>query len=411
MIAAGMLGTKKAFTGPLWVQIGIANPCNHRCIMCWDHPSYVSEDSPYPTLKSKEYYEKHPEIDRDKGFMDLEMLAQLADDLHHLGTRRVELAGRGEPTLHPKLNQVLEILKARKFNIGIVTNGSMITPELCRDFIRYGVERIVVSLDAGAADTYPHIHTRTTTGDYERVIHNLQVLRDIKKFHRKRVPHVVLSFVISRLNWREALQMIERGNEAGVDYIVFKYVIPYPNIGCIELTEEEKRRFSSQLPTLMDRSDSYGIELKIEPPIGDMTTDTRLYHRKAEAIYSKIPCYIGWYFALITAEGSVIPCCQCMEQMGNLQKQRFREIWRSELYSDFRQKMKQFPKSRGNPNCGCNECAVEKINMTIYNLFHFYNPIHLHDAQRQFKAAQLLPAILRGKTIRGARAVRNPLQK
>lgn len=50
-----MIGTKKIFKGPLWVQIGISKPCNHRCIMCWDHPAYVPKDSPYPTLLSKEF--------------------------------------------------------------------------------------------------------------------------------------------------------------------------------------------------------------------------------------------------------------------------------------------------------------------------------------------------------------------
>ena len=39
-IAAGSLGLTggRAPSGPLHAHIGICDPCNHRCVMCWDHP-------------------------------------------------------------------------------------------------------------------------------------------------------------------------------------------------------------------------------------------------------------------------------------------------------------------------------------------------------------------------------------
>ncbi|NIM99465.1 MAG: radical SAM protein [candidate division Zixibacteria bacterium] len=406
-IATGMMGTPKAFTGPFWVQIGIANPCNHRCIMCWDHPTYVPENRPYPTVESKRFYEEHPEINRDKGFMDLGMLEALMEDLHDLGTRRVELAGRGEPTLHPRFDRVVEILKGRGFNVGIVTNGSLLHRKRCEHIVSHGLDRIVVSLNAGTRDTYPRIHTTETPEDYDRVLHNLQVLREIKTIQGKKLPRVMLSFVISRHNCDEGLTMIDRGKDVGADQIVFKYVVPYPNIEFLELREEEKRSFSRQLPTLSDRARSYGIDLKVEPPIGDLAADPRLSHRKTEIVYSKIPCYIGWYFALITAEGSVSPCCQCMEQMGHLRHQRFRGIWYSVRYSDFREKMKRFPERFDDPtNYACDECDFEKVNTTVYNTLHFHRPVRLHDGQREFSFVQLLPRIFSGRSTHGAKAVR-----
>lgn len=404
-IVMGMMGRRKAFTGPLWVQIGIANPCNHRCIMCWDHPTYVPEGSPYPTVRSQKFYEEHPEIDRDRGFMELEMLEELIDDLHNLGTQRVELVGRGEPMMHPKFERVLEILKGHRFSVGIATNGSLLNRTRCEHIVNFSLDRIRVSLDAGTRETYPHIHGRATPEDYDRVIHNLKALREIKEFHAKSVPRVTLSFVISRLNCNEGFKMIDKGNDVGADQLVFKYAVPYPNIEFIELTKEEKRNFSSQLPTFMERAKSYGIDLKVEPPIGDMTAEPRLYHKKTETVYSKIPCYIGWYFALITAEGSVSACCQCMEQMGDLKNQRFRDIWFTDRYADFREKMKELPKSRGVPmSCECDLCTFEKLNITIYNTLHFWNPVNLYEGRWKLNLVQLLPVILAGNPTRGARA-------
>jgi MoaA/NifB/PqqE/SkfB family radical SAM enzyme len=217
----------------------------------------------------------------------------------------------------------------------------------------------------------------------------------------------MLSFVISRLNWKEGLMMIDRAHDVGADQVLFKYAVTYPAIRFLELSREEKRRFSDQLPAFLKRADAYGIDLKIEPPIGDMSGHPDLYHKKTETIYTESPCYIGWYFALITAEGSVSPCCQCMQQMGNLRHQRFRDIWYSIPYTTFREKMKRLPEKLGYPNnCACDECSFDKINTTVYNHLHFYRPLHLFTAQREFTFSQLVPVIFRGGTTKGAKSLR-----
>jgi MoaA/NifB/PqqE/SkfB family radical SAM enzyme len=403
-LAVGMTGTRKAYTGPLWVQIGLANPCNHRCVMCWDHPSHVPKDAPYTDESSRAFYEEHPEINRDKGFIALDKLEELADDLHGLGTRRVELVGRGEPTLHPHFEKAIEILKSRNFHVGLVTNGSRLSRDRCANLVDQGVDRVVVSLNAGTRTTYPLIHTTETPERFDAVLDRLRTLREIKGKARRELPRVMLSFVITEANHREAEEMLERAHEVGADQVVMKYAIPYPGIRFIELDEAQKRAFSRGNPELQRRADAYGIDLKLEPPIGDLTAAPDLYHKKTETVYSKISCYIGWYFSLITAEGSVSPCCQCMEHMGNIEEQSFTEIWKSSRYAGFRERMKKFPERRETSGkCACDECSFDKINTTVYNTLHFYAPVHLYEAQREFALSQLLPAILRGKTPSGAR--------
>lgn len=404
-IALGMMGLRKAFTGPLWIQIGIANPCNHRCIMCWDHPSFPRQNR-VDTAQQRQTISQEPNEFTNPGnqFMELNMLKDLMEDLQHLGTRRIELAGRGEPTLHPKFAQIVEMLKKHSFNVGIVTNGSLLSRQQYEHLVSNGVDRVVISLNAATSDTYPRIHTTAKPETFDQIIHNLHELRQIKQSQGKKKPRVMLSFVISCANFQQGFQMIERGKEVGADQVVFKYAIPHPNVAFIELTAKEKNEFSGHLPAFVERAESYGINLKVEPPIGDMTGEAYIYHKKTKVIYSKIPCYIGWVFSLITAEGLVMPCCQCNETMGDLRNQRFREIWHSKKYDNFRARMKGFPKLRPVPlNCGCDECSFEKINTTIYNILHFYHPVTLHRAQRDFSLLQLLPAIFKGKTTRGAK--------
>jgi len=409
-IVAGFMGKRKAFTGPLWVQIGISNPCNHRCIMCWDHPSVVAENSPYPTEEHERYYKSYPEIDRDKGFMDLEMLRELIADLRNLGTRRIELVGRGEPTLHPKFDQVIEILKNYEFTVGMATNGSLLTPKRCEHLVRCGLDRIIVSLNAGTRNIYPSIHTTEKPESFDKIVENIKILDKIKHQMGKNIPLMALSFVISRINWNEGLKMIDRAGEAGANRIIFKYVTSYPNIEYLELTDEEKRDFSKQTTAFIRRAKRYGMDIKLEPPIGDETADIKLSHQKNKTIYSRIPCYIGWYFTLVTAEGSVIPCCQCMIKMGDLKHQRFTDIWYSDRYDDFREKMKRFPEHyNALRNCACDQCEFEKINTTIYNKLHFYSPLHLHNAQSELSFFQLLRMIMQGQEARGSKTFRRRL--
>jgi MoaA/NifB/PqqE/SkfB family radical SAM enzyme len=54
-------------------------------------------------------------------------------------------------------------------------------------------------------------------------------------------------------------------------------------------------------------------------------------------IVDTIPCYIGWTFARVLPDGDVIPCCKAHKKpLGNLHKGKFREIWVSDKYMEFR---------------------------------------------------------------------------
>src|SRR5574337_1296036 len=115
-IALGALTQDRAYTGPLYVQVGVVNACNSRCQFCWDHPSFVSKDSPYPDAIAEDYYQQHPELDRNKAHMSWEMYTGLVDDLHDLGTRKLKFIGRGENFLHKQFVPMVAYARGRKFN-------------------------------------------------------------------------------------------------------------------------------------------------------------------------------------------------------------------------------------------------------------------------------------------------------
>lgn len=63
------------------------------------------------------------------------------------------------------------------------------------------------------------------------------------------------------------------------------------------------------------------------------------------AIVDSIPCYAGWIYSKITAEGDVIPCCKAHKKpMGNIYKDSFARIWNGKKQKLFRYKGKHCSK-------------------------------------------------------------------
>jgi radical SAM protein with 4Fe4S-binding SPASM domain len=53
-------------------------------------------------------------------------------------------------------------------------------------------------------------------------------------------------------------------------------------------------------------------------------------------------CWRLWSTCVFTWDGKIVPCCfdkDAQYQMGELSKNEFKTIWKSGLYSDFRQKV------------------------------------------------------------------------
>src|SRR5437764_14080022 len=100
MVAAGSLGLTggRAPSGPIQAQIGISDPCNHKCVFCCDHPPDDRESAD----TAERFGLARPAV------MPLEQFKGIVDDLYNMGTRRIDLIGRGEPLLN---RSVLDIIR------------------------------------------------------------------------------------------------------------------------------------------------------------------------------------------------------------------------------------------------------------------------------------------------------------
>ena len=149
MLAAGSLGLTggRALTGPVQAQIGVSDPCNHKCVFCWDHPP---DDRASPDTAERFGGTRRRDVIR--------LFKQIVDDLHDMGTRRIDLIGRGEPLLNRSILDMVRYVKGCGMHLVLCSNAARLFEPIADEFVAVQVDRLNISLNAGTPETYPHIH-------------------------------------------------------------------------------------------------------------------------------------------------------------------------------------------------------------------------------------------------------------
>lgn len=153
---------------PVYLLIEPMSTCNLRCVMC------------FQVDKS---FTKKPFM----GMMNLELYKQIIDEAAENGTGAITLASRGEPLLHPKIGEMLQYAKDKNsfFEIKLNTNGTRLTEKLCHEILSAEVNIVVVSIDSTTSEEYSKIRVR---GDFDTVVKNIKMLRDIRNKHYPDAP-------------------------------------------------------------------------------------------------------------------------------------------------------------------------------------------------------------------------------
>jgi hypothetical protein len=123
-------------------------------------------------------------------------------------------------------------------------------------------------------------------------------------------------------------------------------------------------------PLLLERAvklaDEYGIETN-----RDYFAARLRRHQGTRELYKSIPCYIGWFFSIILADGTVNPCCDCLRAIGTLKTHRFKDIWFGESYRKYRVEITNLPNSGGGiSGCRCHDCGFALHNLAMHRVLH-----------------------------------------
>jgi pyruvate-formate lyase-activating enzyme len=185
---------------PTHVDIELSSLCNLKCTMC----PHGSGESQF-----------------DKGLIDYDLARKVIRECGEYGVTSLKFSGRGEATLHPKFEELVEYAKS----LGIMdvmfnTNGLLLTEKRIKRIVDAGVDLIIISIDGVTKETYEKIRVG---GDFDKLMHNVNYLLNYRNENNYRKPMVRLQFVKMNENihefdkfqdaWRDRVDVL-----VGLDY-------------------------------------------------------------------------------------------------------------------------------------------------------------------------------------------------
>lgn len=353
-IYSGILTREQAFTGPVNVQIDITNQCNNTCLYCWARS---------PLLK-----DKIAGANWQRQTIPYEKIISVLDELKKLGVKHIHFSGGGEPSKHPRFLDLIRYVKKLDFELELTTNFTLMTEPLIKELTVLPINYLTASFWTANSDTYLKLHPGQPKNIFSEMEKNLRLLCKLKQ--KKRLPVVRVVFVISNENYLEIKEMLEFCESVGVDHILFQVMDAVPDrTETLLLNSSQKKELKillNQNKDLIKKLEQTGKTMfEFDNFERRLQSETSVSGNYDGEITKKIPCYCGWVFSRITADGNVNFCFKTDEYpMGNIYKNTFTEIWRSKKYNDFRRD-RFYKKTEANMKLRC-DTVCDNIMDNIY---------------------------------------------
>jgi radical SAM protein with 4Fe4S-binding SPASM domain len=273
---------------PEIVQIESTNICNAKCVFC-----------------------PRDDMHRKQGIMSFELFAKIVDECAQLGITHVRVHNYGEPFVDRKLVDKVRYAKAKGIReVGMISNGSLITEAVARGMVEAGLDAINISVDAAGREVFES----TRIGlKYDKVIGNIERLVKIRAESGKRRPKLILSFV-------------RQNNSADEQAFI-----------------EHWRKVADKIH------------------ITDLHNWGGTLHQQSDVNY---PCYRPWLTFTVLWDGRVSLCCADFDGqtvLGDLNTSSIQDIWNNEAYRQVRREHLE----SGGPDV-CRSCDLPRKDSPLW---------------------------------------------
>lgn len=303
---------------PLMVSFLVTDYCNLRCKFC----SYYN---------SRNEYTKHGKF----GNMDYEMFKRVLGEIK--GDPMVILTGGGEPTLHPRIVDIVREIKKKGYLCFLVTNGVALE--------EYAEALSIVDFLAISIDGTESVHDtmRNVPGTFSKTVKGVQKVLSLKKR-----PLVFINAFVSDINYKDLKNLVEYMDEhmPGIDCF---------NIQHLWFKSEEQAKKHNKL-NLFEISNfhDYTSKIELEKLYGALYSlksknfkisvfpkfsleGLREYYNNG---YSKINAhaYCFWNYLKIKSNGDVIVCDE--HKVGSVKESNLMDIWYGKEFNRLRKALK-----------------------------------------------------------------------
>ncbi|KWT78358.1 radical SAM/SPASM domain-containing protein [Candidatus Magnetominusculus xianensis] len=265
---------------PLMVHIEITYVCNSKCPHC-------------------PYTESNSDIRRfnwDKGnrHISVGLFQKVADEVGSHG-RFLRITGGGEPMMHPECVNLIEYAKKVGCSVGLITNGSLITPPVADALLDVGLDVIEFSVDAADHKTYKKVRAGL---DWNQLMRNMEYI--LSRRNSENLKTRIITSVINQKSVMDKIEAIEAFWKQRVDHVVIRKFLSWGMVN--------RKLSGDDIPFL--------------------NVDT--------------PCPYPYERCIITQEGKLVLCGYDIEganAVGNISETTIKAIWNSVEYKKLREAM------------------------------------------------------------------------
>lgn len=300
---------------PKYVEFHLTDLCNSHCYFCNQVSLRTGNKS-----------------------IDYQLFKRTLNNLKKQGLLAIRLSGGGEPTVYPK---ILEVVKyVQQLNISLLrfdTNGINLSPELCKKLLDCDLNILHISLQAPSSQLWGDI-TQRDSKDFLRILGNIECFLKLDIY---RLTKVYASFVVDEKTYECIPSMSKLCNDLGIGINVHY-------LNCHQYTGDFKNAVIPKVNKILSN-------LQLRPD-------------------REIPNFCGapWMALLIKANGDVYPCCALQDKlfiMGNILSSDIVDIWNGQKYQNFRLKFMGFNDNESmlitNPNFCDKKCPVNEGIMSV----------------------------------------------
>jgi radical SAM protein with 4Fe4S-binding SPASM domain len=278
---------------PISISFEPTTSCNLRCPEC---PSGLRAFSRPTGMLRKDFF--------------TETIDQISKDLTYL-----VFYFQGEPFLNPDFLNMVQYAASKKIYTATSTNAHYLKDDVAKRTVESGLDRLIISIDGTTQETYQQYRVG---GNLNKVLEGAANIVKWKKELKSRTPFIIFQFLVVRHNEHQIEEVKELAKQIGVDDVWLKTAQVYD--------------YENDPNKLIPLNQKYSRYKKDK--------EGKMKFRGNNENH----CWRLWHDPVITWNGAVVPCCfdkDAQHQLGNLNQQSFKELWKNGTYNQFRSKVLQ----------------------------------------------------------------------
>ncbi len=243
-------------------------------------------------------------VKEDHGFMDIDLFKRIIDEVADYAYD-VNLFHRGEPTMHPKLPEMVAYARAQGLYTRIHTNITLLNEKKARALIESGLDFMSCSFDGYDKDMY---EKNRVGAKFEWALDHLKRFLQLKRELRSKRPYTVLQVMEIGAPDRDELKRLRRG-----------FLDQFKGLPLDRVVLRSPHNWAG---------DVFMPDLSRDALLADGRRFT--------------PCTFLWYSSTIYWDGTVTACPQDFFSklgMGDLKDKPLRAIWNDDRLVELRQRM------------------------------------------------------------------------